>query len=55
MKLNTDEKELLDSVERGEWKSTGGASPEITDLRCPLSPTFLSTDLRTRRCGRALS
>jgi predicted DNA binding CopG/RHH family protein len=24
MKLDTDEKELLESVERGEWKSTGG-------------------------------
>jgi len=24
MKLDADEKELLDSVERGEWKSAGG-------------------------------
>jgi predicted DNA binding CopG/RHH family protein len=24
MKIDTDEKELLESVERGEWKSTGG-------------------------------
>ena len=24
MKLDADEKELVDSVERGEWKSTGG-------------------------------
>ena len=24
MKLEADEKELLESVERGEWKSTGG-------------------------------
>ena len=24
MKLDTDEKELLESVERGEWKSAGG-------------------------------
>jgi predicted DNA binding CopG/RHH family protein len=24
MKLDPDEKELLESVERGEWKSTGG-------------------------------
>jgi hypothetical protein len=26
MKLDADEKELLESVERGEWKSTSGAS-----------------------------
>ena len=25
MKLNADEKELVDSVERGEWKSAKGA------------------------------
>ena len=24
MKIDADEKELLESVERGEWKSTGG-------------------------------
>ena len=26
MKIDADEKELLDSVERGEWKSAGAAS-----------------------------
>jgi hypothetical protein len=28
MKLDTDEKELLDSVERGEWKSAKGGKRE---------------------------
>ena len=28
MKLDADEKELLDSVERGEWKSAGGGKRE---------------------------
>ena len=28
MKLDADEKELLDSVERGEWKSVGGGKRE---------------------------
>jgi hypothetical protein len=28
MKLDADEKELLDSVERGEWKSAKGAKRE---------------------------
>jgi len=27
-KLDADEKELLDSVERGEWKSVGGGKGE---------------------------
>jgi hypothetical protein len=30
MKLDTDEKELLASVERGEWKSAGGGKRERT-------------------------
>jgi hypothetical protein len=28
MKLDADEKELLESVERGEWKSAGGGKRE---------------------------
>ena len=28
MKLDVDEKELLESVDRGEWKSTGGRKRE---------------------------
>jgi predicted DNA binding CopG/RHH family protein len=30
MKLDADEKELLESVERGEWKSAGGGKRERT-------------------------
>jgi len=30
MKLDADGKELLDSVERGEWKSVGGGKRERT-------------------------
>ena len=30
MKTDADEKELLESVERGEWKSTGGGKRERT-------------------------
>ena len=32
MKIDADEKELLESVERGEWKSAGGGERERT--RC---------------------
>ena len=28
MKIDADEKELLESVERGEWKSAGGGKRE---------------------------
>ncbi len=28
MKIDADEKELLESVERGEWKSAGGSKRE---------------------------
>ena len=31
MKLDADEKELLESFERGEWKSTGGGKRESFD------------------------
>ena len=30
MKIDADEKELLESVERDEWKSTGGGKRERT-------------------------
>jgi hypothetical protein len=30
MKIDADEKELLESVERGEWKSAGGGKRERT-------------------------
>jgi predicted DNA binding CopG/RHH family protein len=30
MKLDTNEKEILESVERGEWRSTGGGKRERT-------------------------
>jgi hypothetical protein len=29
MKIDADEKELLESVERGEWKSAGGATSSV--------------------------
>ena len=33
MKIYADEKELLDSVERGEWKSAGGGKRERAATR----------------------
>ena len=35
MKLETDEKELLESLERGEWKSAGGGKSERATLATP--------------------
>ena len=32
MKIDADEKELLESVERGEWKSAGGGKRERAPL-----------------------
>jgi len=32
MKIDADEKELLKSVERGEWKSAGGGKRETPSL-----------------------
>jgi predicted DNA binding CopG/RHH family protein len=33
MKLDADEKELLESVERGEWKAAGGKRERARDAR----------------------
>jgi predicted DNA binding CopG/RHH family protein len=40
MKIDADEKELLDSVERGEWKSTGGGKRERTRYSRYAKATF---------------
>lgn len=40
MKLNADEKELLESVERGEWKSAGRGKPERTRYSRYAKATF---------------
>ncbi len=46
MKLDTDEKELLESVERGEWKSAGGGKRERTRYSSDAKATF-RTDRRS--------
>jgi predicted DNA binding CopG/RHH family protein len=40
MKLDADEKELLESVERGEWKSAGGAKRQRTRYSRYAKATF---------------
>jgi len=45
MKMDADEKELLESVERGEWKSAGGGKRERTRY----SPYAKATFLKDRR------
>jgi predicted DNA binding CopG/RHH family protein len=40
MKLDADEKELLDSVERGEWKSAKGGKRERTRYNRYARATF---------------
>jgi predicted DNA binding CopG/RHH family protein len=40
MKLNTDEKELLESVARGEWKSARGRKRERTRYSLYAKATF---------------
>ena len=40
MKLDADEKELLDSVERGEWKSAAGGKRERTRYARYAKATF---------------
>ena len=40
MKLDADEKELLESVERGEWKSVGGGKRERTRYARYAKATF---------------
>jgi hypothetical protein len=40
MKLDADEKELLESVERGEWKSGGGGKRERTRYARYAKATF---------------
>ena len=40
MKIDADEKELLKSVERGEWKSVGGGKRERTRYSSYAKATF---------------
>ena len=40
MKIDADEKELLESVERGEWKSAGGGKRERTRYTHYANATF---------------
>ncbi len=40
MKIDTDEKDLLESVERGEWKSSGGGKRERTRYARYAKATF---------------
>jgi predicted DNA binding CopG/RHH family protein len=40
MKIEADEKELLESVERGEWKSARGSKRERTRYTCYAKATF---------------
>jgi hypothetical protein len=40
MKIDADEKELLESVERGEWKSPGGGKRERTRYSRYAKATF---------------
>ena len=40
MKIDADEKELLESVERGEWKSVGGGKRERTRYSRYAKATF---------------
>ncbi len=43
MKINADEKELLESVKRGEWKSAGGGNASgLATLAMP-RPRFAGT------------
>jgi predicted DNA binding CopG/RHH family protein len=49
--LDADEKQLLDSVERGEWKSTGGSKRE----RARYSRSARATFRKDRRLNIRLS
>ena len=40
MKIDADEKDLLESVERGEWKSAAGGKRERTRYARCANPTF---------------
>ena len=51
MKIDTDEKELLGSVERGEWKSAGGGKRE----RARFSRYAKATFRKDRRLNIRLS
>jgi predicted DNA binding CopG/RHH family protein len=59
MKLHTDEKELLESVERGEWKAAGGGKRERTRYFRYAKATFrkdrrLNIRLSSKDLGEAI-
>jgi predicted DNA binding CopG/RHH family protein len=56
MKIDADEKDLLESVERGEWKSAGGGKRARTRYARYAKATFrkdrrLNIRLSSRRCA----
>jgi hypothetical protein len=56
VKIDADEKELLESVERGEWKSAGGGKRERTRYSRYAKATFrkdrrLNPSRSARRCA----
>ena len=60
MKIDTDEKELLESVERGEWKSAGGGKRERVRFSRYAKATFkkdrrLNIRLSSTRCATLIA
>ena len=51
MKIDADEKELLESVERGEWKSAGGGKRERTRYARYAKATFRKDRPQSRSIG----
>ena len=54
MKLDADEKELLESVERGEWKSAGGKRERTRDSRYAKATFRRDRRLNTRLSSKDL-
>ena len=50
MKIDADEKELLESVEQGEWKSASGGKHERVRFARYAKATFKKTDDSTSAC-----
>jgi hypothetical protein len=50
MKIDADEKELFESVERGEWKSAGGGKRERTRYTRYAKATFRKDRRLTSGC-----
>ena len=54
MKMDADEKKLLESVERGEWKSAGGGKLERTRYSRYAKATFRKDRLNIRLSSKDL-